>query len=82
MVVNGLWSELGELQFSDTIWEEVEECQQKYFSGTEICGWFLRGSEEYSPDLILLKQIIYMSMYYVHTVTTLYQLTKRESIPR
>ena len=57
MVVNGLWSELGELQFSDTIWEEVEECQQKYFSGTEICGWFLRGSEEYSPDLILLKQM-------------------------
>lgn len=57
VTVNGLWSELGELQFSETIWEEVQESQQKYFPDTEICGWFLRGSEEYSPDLILLKQM-------------------------
>ncbi len=57
VTVNGLWSELGELQFSETVWEEVQESQQKYFPDTEICGWFLRGSEEYSPDLILLKQM-------------------------
>lgn len=57
VTVNELWSELGELQFSEAIWEEVQENQQKYFPKTEICGWFLRGSEEYSPDLILLKQM-------------------------
>lgn len=56
-VIDDLWSELGELQFSEEVWEKIKETQREYFQDTNICGWFLRESEESNQDFVLIKQL-------------------------
>ncbi len=57
LIVDELWSDKGEIQFTAAAWKAVEEDIQKFFPNSSICGWFVKGDDEYKLDFIVLKQI-------------------------
>lgn len=57
ILVDELLNSEGMIQFSDAAWESIRQQIESYFPGYSICGWFVKGAQTRSTDLVLLKQI-------------------------
>lgn len=57
IMVDELWGEKGEIQFTASVWKKIYEDIRTYFPQLTMQGWFIAGQEETALDILSLEKV-------------------------